>query len=365
MAEVRLNIVAKDKASPALAKTSKRMDKLTGSSKAANRGMQSLTRDLGGMNQALGRVNPALGGLVSGMGSLGTALAGAAAVGLAAKTFRAWTNEIIDTGTALVDLSQKTGLSLAAVQELGFAGEQVGVSLKAVSDASLKLQRRLSEGLPKATGALRSMGLTAEGVLSLPIDEQFTTVAAAIGQVEDKAKQAELAFAVFGQSGFNVLPVIRSDVESTVEQFRNLGGVIDEEVLRAGKEFDDEMTNLSAAFQGLKAEIVGGAIPALTDTAKALTQIAEFRVELKAFFGELVAGFTDSSEAAESFADELGRYLLRNGSVRLQRHADPHELRAGCRRDDREADGAPPAPDIEPRDDHSRRCRWNRRAIRH
>lgn len=144
-----------------------------------------------------------------GMGMMG--IGGAAVAGLlgAAHVFS-------EVGSAVHDLSQRTGLSAEAVSELGYAAKQSDVELGALEAGVRKMQKTIAaadEGSQGATDSLMKLGLAAEDLRGKTPEEQFTLLADRISQIEDPTMKAAAAMEVFGKSGTALLPMIEGGAD--------------------------------------------------------------------------------------------------------------------------------------------------------
>src|SRR5207247_2206046 len=117
-----------------------------------------------GLNTASAKLR-AFGAAVQGIGQQ-MSLAGAAIVTpllASAKSFS-------DMGDALDKMSARTGISVEALSEIGFAAEQSGTTFDDVETAVRKMQKTIAAsagGSKQATEALADLGLTAEQLLKL------------------------------------------------------------------------------------------------------------------------------------------------------------------------------------------------------
>lgn len=230
-----------------------------------------------------GRLEGSFEGLISKGGRLGQVLGGlgpagiAAAAGLGALTIAVKklvdiTSEFQKFGSQMIDLSTKTQISTDALQEFAFAGEQVGVGIDTISNAVLKLGARAAQGLPDTVKGLNQLGLSVDEIVAMRPEDAFNTVAEAIGQIPNPAEQAAAAMRIFGKQGLEVLPLIRSDLRATGEELHRLGGVIDEDLLKAGDRLDDNLVKIGASSKGLRAIIAEQTVPAMADLTDTLLE---------------------------------------------------------------------------------------------
>jgi len=154
----------------------------------------------------------------AGITSIGTRLAGLG-VGLvtpflgAAKLFA-------DMGSDLVDMSQRTGVSVEALSELGFAAEQSGSDVETLEGSLKKMQKFLvtaAEGSQEANTALGQFGLSMADLGRLAPEDQFSLIADRLSQIENPALRTAAAMQIFGKSGTKLLPLMQGGAKGIDE----------------------------------------------------------------------------------------------------------------------------------------------------
>ena len=113
----------------------------------------------------------------AGVRSIGMRIAAIGVAGLA--PLAASVKAFSDTGDALDKMSQRTGLSVETLSELGFAAEQSGADLETLEKGVRTLQRTINDadrGLSTAKDALNDLRLSAEQLRGLTQEEQFKLV---------------------------------------------------------------------------------------------------------------------------------------------------------------------------------------------
>src|SRR4030095_2907798 len=114
----------------------------------------------------------------------------------------------ISSAGALVDLSNKTGISIEQLQRFEAAGKTSGVSVDQFADAALKLGINLSSGSATARKALEELGLSYRQIMASKPDDQFNAIAAALEQVTDSQTRNRLAVELGGKTMLAILPAI-------------------------------------------------------------------------------------------------------------------------------------------------------------
>lgn len=207
----------------------------------------------------------AFAGAVRAIGLQFTALG----AGLAAPLVAASTQFAV-VGSALADLSQRTGLSAEALSELAFAAELSGASLHDVEAGVRVMQRTLgaaAQGSESATTALTALGLSAGKLAGLNPEQQFSAIAAAVQTIRDPTRRAAAAMQVFGKSGTALLPMI-ADLGVLRAEARRLGVTMSDEQAAAANDLGDAFDRIRAAIRGVSTVIGSALAPLLKAVAQ-------------------------------------------------------------------------------------------------
>jgi hypothetical protein len=179
-----------------------------------------------------------------------------------------------DAGSELNDMSARTGLSVEALSQLGYAAKQTGTDLGTVEAAVRKMQKSLvgaANGNFEAQAALSLLGLSAEKLLRLSPDEQFQAIAKAMAAIPDPTMKAALAMQLFGKGGTAILPLI-DDFDALTGKARDLGLVMSSEDAAAADALGDAIDTVSASLRRA-VNVIGGAMaPALTFVADRISE---------------------------------------------------------------------------------------------
>lgn len=266
-----------------------------------------ITGDLQGLNKSLKDakklVNQNMGEILNVIKGVGQkmAIAGAAitaGLGLAI-------TKVEGLGSAIHDLSLKTGASAELLSGLKYAAEQTGTSIEAVATAFKKMQKGITEGQTDEDGAVKGgaanamqqLGIGLEYIKSLKPDQQFLTLAAALRQMGAGTRQAALAQQLFGKSATDLLPMINDEsmsLDQFIEKARTLGVVLTQEDAAAADAFGDAMGDLKASFAGLIQKAIIPIMPMLTEFAEKAVGIViavkDWVVEHKELAAKIVIG---------------------------------------------------------------------------
>lgn len=230
-----------------------------------------------GLRQAQRKLQ-AFGAAVRGIGLQFTALSAAIAAPLALAT-----RSFIQAGDQLDKMAGRTGLSVEALSELGYAARLSGASLVEVEGAVRVMQRTIGEaavGSATAAEAFSRLGISLADLQGLNPEDQFTTVALALRNIEDPTERAAAAMRIFGRAGTKLLPLL-NNLEDLRAEAQRLGITMSTQQSKAAAALGDAFDRVRMAV-GAVANAVGEALaPVLQDLAgRVLTTIAGFRAWL-------------------------------------------------------------------------------------
>ena len=222
-----------------------------------------------GLKRASARLKQ-FGASVSGIGRT-LATAGAAIAGpllAAAKNFAS-------VGDKLDKMSQRTGVSVESLGELGFAAEQSGASLEGVEATLLKMNRRLgratSIGGP-AAAAMQELGLSVDELSAMNPEQRFLAIGEAIRNYGDDAAAAGIAQRALGTGVDKLLPMFLAGGDAIDEmrgKFRELGGSISGEQAAKAAVLTDKMNELWVQLKAVAFQAGGALADSLIDVLKA------------------------------------------------------------------------------------------------
>lgn len=178
-----------------------------------------------------------------------------------------------EMGDQLDKMSQRTGVSVEALSELGHAATLSGASLEDVETGIRHMQRSIANaigGSKEAAEALASLGLTAEQLQTLSPDQQFEVIGQRLTAIQDPAQRAAAAMEVFGRSGTNLLPMM-GDLAALRAEARRLGLVMSTEDAKAAATLNDAMDRMWATIRRLVVTIGSALAPLLTEWSEKLS----------------------------------------------------------------------------------------------
>jgi len=193
----------------------------------------------------------AFGGFGNALGSI-NGLLGAFGVGLSVSALVGFGKALLNDADALVKMSDRTGISIQALQRLQVAGDDAGNTIEEMSSAINQMQNRLAGGDASATGALQKLGMSFADIKSLSPDKQFIAISDALRGVEDPAQQVAIAMDLFGKSGASVLPTLKRGFDDV----RDAAVGMSEETAQALDKMGDDFQAFYRTSKGVAAGVV-------------------------------------------------------------------------------------------------------------
>jgi lambda family phage tail tape measure protein len=262
--------------------------------------LQAATDQLGMLGSVLGKLGPA--GLLAG------ASIAALGVGITALVM-----PVARVGDEFFKLSQKTGVSVEALTALDYAAKLSDVSTEGMTKALQKLSVAMFDtqinGV-EGSAALRALGVSATDVNGQirPTEQVLLDLADKFSAMPDGADKAALAVKLFGKEGLAIIPFLnqgREGITALMEEAQRLGLVMSEDVARASEVFNDNLTRLSAIFEGVQRQIGAAVIPVLADFTE---QVILAQGETGSFSNELQR-ITSNREATLGFLESVASGL--------------------------------------------------------
>ena len=273
--------------------------KIDRASDKASRGLGTL----GDRASSLRRNMRLLGGVVAGV---------AAAGGLALLVKRS-----IDAADSIAKTADAIGISTDALQELRFAADLSGVSVESL-DKALKFATKAIGELRTRTSSELTTALKDFDAQLLrniksagSVEEAIDLVFRRMGEMEDATKKAALAKSVFGRAGIDLVNIVRGEagaLDAMRQHARDLGIVLDEELLRNAEKAKDQLTVLGTVL---------GA-----NLNKAILEHADT-------IGDLAERFTESLPVLIKWVDEFGQWIGLIEQTKTERLAEIREEIAG------------------------------------
>lgn len=195
---------------------------------------------------------------------IAAAAVGAAVAGMTAK--------VVENADELQRQSDVTGLSAERLQELQYAGKNLGVELDTITGAQAKLTKTMAAAESGKNGpnaqaeAFEKLGVNvrdSSGQLrdaNTVMEEVFT----ALGKVSNETERDALSMQIFGKSAMQLNPLIKAggaELNRLSEEARKNGAVMSDEAVAGLDAFGDTIDNLKTSLLGSFGEMLAGILP--------------------------------------------------------------------------------------------------------
>lgn len=197
--------------------------------------------------------------------AVGAALASGSAI------VAAMVKQSIDAADATSKLAQSAGVATETLSALGYAAQLSGSTQEEMGKTLAKLGKAMAEfqiGSGEAAGAFRALGISVEdqsGKLKAT-DAVLVEIAEKFAGYRDGAEKTALATKLFGEEGVKLIPLLnqgKDGIKAMTDEAAALGIVLDTETGKSAERFNDNLTRLSAAKDGLVQQIMRNLLPSL------------------------------------------------------------------------------------------------------
>src|SRR5581483_9965984 len=271
------------------------------------------------LRDSLREANDSGGSMVDWMGRMNRLLV-PLGIGLSAFTAINFAKSIVDDASALVNLHDKTGITLEGLQAMKLVGDQSGVSIDALALAVDRLQKQLGSGNEGAISAIGDLGINLKSFIALDGYGQMTALSGAVQGLHDPLRTAADLSAIFGKSWADILPVLKKGFKEVQDD----AAIMSDSTVQSAKNFDDEWTLVLAKFKAGIADALSEKY--MGPLAKEAADMASFAKEVSdaakdADWGALVPpgvpkdlddimlGFQKDAEAIRQHAEEVKKQI--------------------------------------------------------
>ena len=261
------------------------------------KGFDSLGRKLGGVTKSIFSMRTALVGV-----------AGAAGFGLLIKSSLSATDSLAKTAS-------KIGTTTEALSALRYAADVTGVATTTMDMALQRFTRRTAEaakGTGEAKGAIRELGINAQELNRMPLDQRMLVLADAFSGVKSESDRLRLAFKLFDSEGaalVNTLSLGREGLAELLGEAKALGAVMSSDAAKGVENASDSLTKLKAITKGLRDQFVAALAPAIESLTTRFTEffkkIADEKGGVEQFAQDMAISFLNASVAVVQSLDTI------------------------------------------------------------
>lgn len=242
----------------------------------------------------------------------------AAAAGVAA--LAATAAAAVRSGLQMVDsqakMARSLGTSVESLQVLDRAASLAGIATGDLEGGMRRLTRRLSlfakDGGGPAKVAIQQLGLNAEALLRLPMEERMLAVAEAINGYGTEAERAALFSQMFGDQAFASIMRLDADtVAQAARDVRDFGVAVSEVDAAQIERTNDAISRLGLVWRGVANRLAVEVAPGLERVADRLAELARVTGPVGRALSALIGNIDRVATAALAFAAVMaGRYAL-------------------------------------------------------
>ena len=251
MADLRINVTARDRTGPAF---------------------KSVEDGMGRLEDAGTRIRGIADKAALAIGAIATA-----GIGLGTKLV----TDLVDTAAEVRNLSESAGLSEENLQAWGRIAEESGGDISDIADSARELSLRLAEAANLETGpavdALQLLGLKLEELEGLNTDEKFALIRDRLSEVTEESDRTFIAEELLGGASERLAGVVALTTEefrAQTEAAKESGRVLTEEQLTAAEDAEKGIRDMKDALGGAASEITVALLPAVTSLSDFITDTA-------------------------------------------------------------------------------------------
>lgn len=205
--------------------------------------------------------------------------------------------DVADFADEMGKAAQKVGTTTESLSGLKYAGDLADVSFEQLQTSLAKLTRNSEEFRDGSKTAIDTFAKI--GIDPTKFDdtaELFGTVADGLNKIDNAGRKAAIAQEIFGKSGAQLIPLLNAGSEGLKDaaaEAERFGKIISGDTARKAEEFNDNMTRLGAAIDGLKISLGSGVIGQFADLT---TQLLAASKAADGFWGALAGVNTNKDE---------------------------------------------------------------------
>lgn len=215
--------------------------------------------------------------------ALGKQMAALGAAATAAGT--ALVSGLVKSGLSAIDAQSKLAQSMQGtvdgLRTLTIAAENAGLSQKEMEGNLLRMNRRLGEmartGGGPAAAALNKLGLSAQDLLRLPLEQRVAVISEEISKLSTGAEMASLAFAIFGDAGIKMVPMLKGGsaaIREAAQEVRDYGLSLSQVDVAKIEQANDAIAKIGRVFEAIRNQITIAFAPILKELAERFNAVA-------------------------------------------------------------------------------------------
>lgn len=181
---------------------------------------------------------------------------------------------------AQAKMAQSMQTSVKSIQVLERAGELAGVSMGEITTATRDLTKRLSQaaaGGGPAVKTLKRLGLSAEALMKLPLDEQVAKINGALEEFVPAAERGAVASDLFGSRGFLAMQRIdTATLRTAAQDVEDFGIAVSEADADQIEKTNDALSRLGMVGRGVGNQLAVAFAPTFEMLADKAAEVAKW-----------------------------------------------------------------------------------------
>lgn len=279
--------------------------------------------------QHMGSISKSIDGVKKGFETV-TRVAGAFGVALGAREIVDFIGRTIDAAARLDDMAQEAGVTAEQLQGLTYAATQAGLSQDELQTALTRLTRTIGEaanGSKQAIDDFDQLGIsiTDSNGRIRPTADIYRDVAAGLAKIPDPAVRARIETELFGKSGQKLDQQLRQGAEGmdvAIQKARELGLVLSDEQIKAMKEANDKIAEMTLKWERFTERLVSDVAPAISGVLDLLNKIP---TNITTTYHFLLAGINPGMIAGDITQAGIDALRGGDGSVTIPLTGDPRK----------------------------------------
>lgn len=171
-------------------------------------------------------------------------------------------SRLSDPILATAKAARELGVGAEGLSALSYAAKVAGVGIEDLQAGIAQLEGNLSSA--EGDRYIRELGLDAQKLRQLPVDEAMAQVADALKGITDPARRARLALAIFGEKAVQLKPLLDkggAGIRALTDEAKKTGNAFNDLDAENVRKANEALARMSAGFQGLMNRVVIGAAP--------------------------------------------------------------------------------------------------------
>lgn len=258
---------------------------------------------IGGMGTAVGKARDKLLGLGATLGITGGGMV-------------MLVTSMASSAAEVQNWSNRLGVSTGYLQEMQYAAGQYGVEQDALIDGMKELSLRADEfaltGKGGGAEAFQRLGLSEKQIKGTMGNTEalFELVTKQLGKVTNVAKRQRLVDELFGGSGGEQMAewvsVGAEQRAKLIDEARKLGVVMSDSDIQAGRDFHNQMKQMSGVFGGMRNTVVAALIPVLSKLMDQFKDLfIQYRPQIEAFAKSFAEDLPGNLEKVKGFFGDI------------------------------------------------------------